>query len=111
MLTVGNRSHKQRHRGRVTVEYELVAGVLDHAPEDWDNVIETNLNACFLLSKLAAQSMVKQRQGKIINIPAAEFCGSSHDVSEKLTPPTPLRTCRIRSRRQNSSVLSCRVFS
>jgi NAD(P)-dependent dehydrogenase (short-subunit alcohol dehydrogenase family) len=31
-------------------------------------VIETNLNACFLLSKLAAQSMVKQRRGKIINI-------------------------------------------
>src|SRR4029077_7751148 len=30
--------------------------------------IETNLNACFLLSKVAAQSMVKQRQGKIINI-------------------------------------------
>ena len=31
-------------------------------------MIETNLNACFLLSKFAAQSMVKQRQGKIINI-------------------------------------------
>jgi 2-dehydro-3-deoxy-D-gluconate 5-dehydrogenase len=43
-------------------------GVLDQAPEDWDQVIETNLNACFLLSKLAAQSMIKQRQGKIINI-------------------------------------------
>jgi NAD(P)-dependent dehydrogenase (short-subunit alcohol dehydrogenase family) len=34
----------------------------------WDKVIETNLNACFLLSKLAAKSMVKQREGKIINI-------------------------------------------
>jgi NAD(P)-dependent dehydrogenase (short-subunit alcohol dehydrogenase family) len=34
--------------------------------------METNLNACFLLSKLAAQSMVKQRVGKIINI-ASEF--------------------------------------
>ena len=31
-------------------------------------MIETNLNACFLLSKLAAASMVKQRRGKIINI-------------------------------------------
>jgi 2-dehydro-3-deoxy-D-gluconate 5-dehydrogenase len=43
-------------------------GILEQTPEDWDQVIETNLNACFLLSKLVAQSMVKQRQGKIINI-------------------------------------------
>jgi 2-deoxy-D-gluconate 3-dehydrogenase len=35
-----------------------VAGVLDHTLEDWDRVIETNLNACFLLSKLTAKSMV-----------------------------------------------------
>src|SRR6202011_5925704 len=34
----------------------------------WDRVFETNLNACFLLSKLAARSMVQQRLGKIINI-------------------------------------------
>ena len=46
----------------------VAAGVLDQTPEDWDKVIETNLNACFLLSKLAAQSMVKRREGKIINI-------------------------------------------
>src|SRR4029077_4392555 len=38
----------------------VLGGVLDQAPSDWDKVIETNLNACFLLSKLAAQSMVKQ---------------------------------------------------
>jgi len=43
-------------------------GVLDLDPEDWDRVFETNLNACFLLSKLAARSMVQQRLGKIINI-------------------------------------------
>jgi short-subunit dehydrogenase len=43
-------------------------GILDQAPGDGDRVIETNLNACFLLSKLPAQSMVKQRRGKIINI-------------------------------------------
>jgi 2-deoxy-D-gluconate 3-dehydrogenase len=35
----------------------VIGGVLDQAPGDWDQVIETNLNACFLLSKLAAQSM------------------------------------------------------
>jgi 2-deoxy-D-gluconate 3-dehydrogenase len=54
-----------------------VAGILDHTLEDWDRVIETNLNACFLLSKLAAKSMVKQRQGKIINIASMySFFGS-----------------------------------
>ena len=55
----------------------VVAGVLDQTSEDWDKVIETNLNACFLLSKLAAQSMVNQRQGKIINIASMySFFGS-----------------------------------
>jgi 2-deoxy-D-gluconate 3-dehydrogenase len=45
-----------------------LGGILEQTPEDWDRVIATNLNACFLLSKLAAASMVKQRRGKIINI-------------------------------------------
>jgi 2-dehydro-3-deoxy-D-gluconate 5-dehydrogenase len=43
-------------------------GVLQEATADWDNVIETQLNAVFLLSKLAAQSMVEKKRGKIINI-------------------------------------------
>lgn len=52
-------------------------GVLDHTLEDWDRVIETNLNACFLLSKLTAKSMVKRREGKIINIASMySFFGS-----------------------------------
>lgn len=57
----------------------VLGGVLDLDPGDWDKLLETNLNACFFLSKLAAQSMVKQRLGKIINI-ASEFSrfGSGH---------------------------------
>jgi 2-dehydro-3-deoxy-D-gluconate 5-dehydrogenase len=43
-------------------------GVMNEKPEDWDNVIETHLNATFLLSKLAARSMLSQKRGKIINI-------------------------------------------
>lgn len=43
-------------------------GVLREKPEDWDSVINTQLNAVFLLSKLAAKSMVKKKRGKIINI-------------------------------------------
>jgi len=55
----------------------VVAGVLDQTPENWDKVIETNLNACFLLSKLAARSMVNQRKGKIINMASMySFFGS-----------------------------------
>ncbi len=46
----------------------LSGGVLLEKSEDWDGVIETQLNAVFLLSKLVAGSMVKQNRGKIINI-------------------------------------------
>jgi 2-deoxy-D-gluconate 3-dehydrogenase len=46
----------------------LSGGVLQEKPEDWDNVIETQLNAVFLLSKLAALSMRGRKGGKIINI-------------------------------------------
>jgi len=46
----------------------LSGGVLLETPEAWDNVIETQLNAVFLLSKLAAKSMLSRKRGKIINI-------------------------------------------
>jgi 2-dehydro-3-deoxy-D-gluconate 5-dehydrogenase len=46
----------------------LSGGVLHEKPEDWDSVIETQLNAVFLLSKLAAKSMLRTKGGKIINI-------------------------------------------
>jgi len=46
----------------------LSGGVLNEKPEDWDAVIETQLNAVFLLSKLAAKAMVSRKIGKIINI-------------------------------------------
>ena len=46
----------------------LSGGVLQEKTEDWDSVIETQLNAVFLLSKLAARSMLSHKFGKIINI-------------------------------------------
>jgi 2-deoxy-D-gluconate 3-dehydrogenase len=46
----------------------LSGGVMNERPEDWDCVIETQLNSVFLLSKLAARSMVSHKRGKIINI-------------------------------------------
>ena len=42
----------------------LSGGVLNEKPEDWDNVIEVQLNAVFLLSKLAAKSMLNRRARK-----------------------------------------------
>ena len=55
----------------------LSGGVLQEKPEDWDNVIETHLNAAFLLSKLAAGSMLRRKCGKIINLASMySFFGS-----------------------------------
>ena len=42
--------------------------VLNETAADWDNVIATQLNAVFLLSKIAAASMVARKRGKIINL-------------------------------------------
>jgi 2-deoxy-D-gluconate 3-dehydrogenase len=46
----------------------ILKGVLDQTPEEWDQVIETDLNACFLLAKYAARLMLPRKAGKIINI-------------------------------------------
>jgi 2-deoxy-D-gluconate 3-dehydrogenase len=46
----------------------ISGGVLSEEPEDWDKVIGTHLDATFLLSKLAAESMRARRAGKIINM-------------------------------------------
>ena len=36
--------------------------------EDWDNVIDTNLNGVFNLSKIFVKNMIKNKKGRIINI-------------------------------------------
>lgn len=43
-------------------------GVLNESEADWNTVMATQLHASFLLSKLAAASMVKRKRGKIINL-------------------------------------------
>ncbi len=51
----------------------IMKGALESDAESWDRVIETNLNSVFLLSQIAARSMVRRgRGGKIINI-ASEY--------------------------------------
>jgi 2-dehydro-3-deoxy-D-gluconate 5-dehydrogenase len=44
------------------------APFLEYSERDWDEVIDINLRAVFLLSQAAAQVMVDQGGGKIINI-------------------------------------------
>ena len=41
---------------------------LEFSDENWDDVMQVNLNAPFLLSRAAAKEMAKQGSGKIINI-------------------------------------------
>jgi 2-deoxy-D-gluconate 3-dehydrogenase len=48
--------------------FAVLKSLLEHTEEDWDSVLETDLTACFLLSKYAAQSMVQRGAGKIINV-------------------------------------------
>ena len=56
----------------------LSGGILNETEEEWDGLIETQLNAVFLLSKLVANSMVENKRGKIINIGSMySFFGSS----------------------------------
>ena len=50
----------------------IMRSALKFRVEDWDRVIETNLNSCFFLSQIAARSMVARKHGKIINI-ASEY--------------------------------------
>lgn len=44
------------------------ADVLDFPMEYWDEVMDVNLNACWILSQRAARHMVERGSGKIINI-------------------------------------------
>jgi len=42
--------------------------VLRMSEEDWDTVLDTNLKGTFLVTRAALKPMIKQRQGKIVNI-------------------------------------------
>lgn len=44
------------------------APAAEHSYEDWQDVMETNLNSVFTLCQLAGQQMIQQGSGKIINI-------------------------------------------
>jgi 2-deoxy-D-gluconate 3-dehydrogenase len=45
-----------------------LAPLLEYSEEDWDAVMELNLNSVYFLSQEVAKVMVEQKSGKIINI-------------------------------------------
>ncbi len=42
--------------------------LLRMSPEDWDRVLDTNLKGTFLFTKALARPMMKQREGRIVNV-------------------------------------------
>lgn len=53
------------------------APLVDFKIEDWDLMMQVNLRAVFVLSRLMAKKMIEQRAGKIINISSnATFYGT-----------------------------------
>ncbi|NHM31388.1 2-dehydro-3-deoxy-D-gluconate 5-dehydrogenase KduD [Neobacillus terrae] len=44
------------------------APITEYKEQDWDDVMEVNINSVYLLSQEAAKVMVEQKSGKIINI-------------------------------------------
>ncbi|HEY4553042.1 MAG TPA: 2-dehydro-3-deoxy-D-gluconate 5-dehydrogenase KduD [Bacillaceae bacterium] len=46
----------------------LRSPLVEYKEEDWDAVMEVNINSLYLLSQEAAKVMVEQKSGKIINI-------------------------------------------
>jgi 2-deoxy-D-gluconate 3-dehydrogenase len=58
----------------------IPGGALRLEAEQWDRVLETNLNSCFFLSQLAAHSMVARKKGKIINI-ASEYSRFGNQIA------------------------------
>jgi len=42
--------------------------IFDISPEDWEQILSTNLTSCFLCAKYAMEMMKAQKSGRIINI-------------------------------------------
>ncbi|HET7480681.1 MAG TPA: 3-oxoacyl-ACP reductase family protein [Rubrobacteraceae bacterium] len=50
------------------------------SPEDWDKVVQTNLNSCYYTVKAALAGFTEQKSGKIINI--SSFVGQAGNFGQ-----------------------------
>lgn len=58
----------------------------DITPEQWNHIVNTNLNSAFYCSKLAIPMMLKRKQGKILSISSVWGCvGASTEVAYSTT--------------------------
>lgn len=58
----------------------------DMKPEDWDQIVRTNLTSVFNCCRLAIPMMVSKQMGKIINISSVwGICGASCEVTYSAT--------------------------
>lgn len=46
----------------------MIKPFLDYTAEDWDSVIDCDLNGCFRVTRAVAESMVSRKSGAIVNI-------------------------------------------
>lgn len=54
----------------------------DMSPEEWDNIITTNLTSVFNMSKLVIPDMIQAKSGRIINISSVwGICGASCEAA------------------------------
>ena len=63
---------------------------LDTTDEEWNNVIDTNLNSVFSLSRECAKKMIKRKKGNIIMIGSVTSIMGLPDVSAYATTKTAL---------------------
>ncbi len=80
------------HFGRIDILVNnagtiTISPLVDMSEEEWDKVVEVNLKGTFLCCKYVAPHMIRQNQGRIINIASTEgLAGTpyiSHYVSSK----------------------------
>lgn len=58
----------------------------DLSPEEWNNIINTNLSSVFYTSKCFLEDMIKRKAGSIINISSVwGVCGASCEVAYSTT--------------------------
>jgi 3-oxoacyl-[acyl-carrier protein] reductase len=80
ILDISDKDNISSFTKRILEEYQAVDVIVNNAgitkdqlfmkmkDEDWENVVETNLNGAFYITRQLIRPMIKKREGRIINI-------------------------------------------